>query len=76
MHGGAPGSGAPPGNRNAVTHGLTTADAIAERRAIRFLLEDACDVLEKLDGVPMPEADQHEAEPSSRGKTTSGTRDP
>ena len=40
MHGGAPGSGAPPANQNARKHGLFTADAIAERQQIRALLGD------------------------------------
>lgn len=54
MHGGAVGSGAPAGNRNAQTHGLTTADAIAERQTIRSLLDDAYGVLEKLGGARLP----------------------
>ena len=41
MHGGAPGSGAPRANQNARKHGLFTRDAIAERREIRALLEEA-----------------------------------
>jgi hypothetical protein len=32
IHGGAPGSGAPRGNTNALKHGLYTREAIAERR--------------------------------------------
>lgn len=76
MHGGAPGSGAPLCNRNAVTHGLATADAIAERRAIGSLLADAYGVLQTLDRVQMPEADQHEPEMSSRDARTSPIRDP
>ena len=39
MHGGAPGSGAPRGNTNALKHGHFTRDAIAERRSIQSLLE-------------------------------------
>lgn len=38
MHGGAPGSGAPRGNQNAVTHGFYTADAKAERQGLEALL--------------------------------------
>jgi hypothetical protein len=38
MHGGAPGSGAPRGNRNAVKHGLYTREAIAERRQLAELM--------------------------------------
>lgn len=41
MHGGADGSGAPLGNRNALKHGHYTADAIAERRALRDLIREA-----------------------------------
>jgi hypothetical protein len=37
MHGGAPGSGAPIGNKNALRHGHYTADAIGERRLLRAL---------------------------------------
>ncbi|QPF89895.1 HGGxSTG domain-containing protein [Bradyrhizobium commune] len=48
MHGGAPGSGAPRGNRNARKHGLFARDAIAERREIKGLLDDACKLLEGL----------------------------
>ena len=32
MHGGAPGSGAPRGNKNALKNGFYTREAIAERR--------------------------------------------
>ena len=38
MHGGAPGSGAQKGNRNARRHGLFTREAIAERKQIQALL--------------------------------------
>jgi uncharacterized protein YjcR len=38
MHGGAAGSGAPIGNKNAVRHGHYTAEAIAERRAVAALI--------------------------------------
>ena len=41
MHGGAPGSGAPRGNRNARKRGLFTRDAIAERKRIQALLGEA-----------------------------------
>ena len=41
MHGGAPGSGPPTGNRNARKHGLFTRDAIAERRRIQALVGEA-----------------------------------
>ena len=39
MHGGAKGSGAPKGNKNHLIHGFYTAEAIAERKAMRVLLQ-------------------------------------
>src|SRR5437763_4530560 len=44
MHGA--GGGAPKGNKNALKHGLYTAEAIAERRAIRALLRESGELLE------------------------------
>jgi hypothetical protein len=41
MHGGAEGSGAPEGNRNALKHGRYTAEAVARRREVAALLR-AC----------------------------------
>jgi glucans biosynthesis protein len=38
MHGGAPGSGAPRGNKNALKHGDYTREALAERRRLHELL--------------------------------------
>lgn len=49
MHGGAEGSGAPWGNRNARKHGAFTQERIAERRAIRELLGEAGRLLKQLD---------------------------
>ncbi|WP_375161908.1 HGGxSTG domain-containing protein [Bradyrhizobium sp. RDT46] len=49
MHGGALGSGAPRGNRNARKHGAFTRDRITEQRAIQELLEDAGKLLGELD---------------------------
>ena len=49
MHGGAPGSGAPRGNRNAQRHGLFTGDAIAERRQIQALLGEARRLLQEME---------------------------
>ena len=46
MHGGAPGSGAPRGNRNARRLGLFTGDAIAERKQVRDLLSEARKLLQ------------------------------
>jgi uncharacterized protein YjcR len=41
MHGGAPGSGAPPGNKNALKHGLYTKEAIQQRKATSELVSHA-----------------------------------
>ena len=41
MHGGAPGSGAPTGNQNALKHGLYTKAAIEERGQLRALLRQS-----------------------------------
>ena len=41
MHGGAEGSGAPKGNRNALKHGLYTKEAIEERKKLRKFIRDA-----------------------------------
>ena len=48
MHGGAPGSGAPRDNRNALKHGLFTRTAFAERDQVRTLLDEARKLLLKL----------------------------
>jgi uncharacterized protein YjcR len=48
MHGGAPGSGAPSGNQNARRHGLFTSDAIAERKQIGALLDEARRLLQEM----------------------------
>jgi glucans biosynthesis protein len=41
MHGGAPGSGAPRGNKNAFKHGLYTRKAREERRWVQDLLRQS-----------------------------------
>ena len=41
MHGGAPGSGAPRGNKNALKHGDYTREALAERSRLRELLRQS-----------------------------------
>ena len=41
MHGGAPGSGAPNQNQNAVTHGLFTRRAIEEREQIQAVIKQS-----------------------------------
>nr|WP_276008035.1 HGGxSTG domain-containing protein [Bradyrhizobium sp. 139] len=48
MHGGAWRSGAPRGNQNARTHGAFAQDGIAERRAIRALLDETSKLLIEL----------------------------
>lgn len=48
MHGAAPESGAPVGNRNARKHGLFTRDTIAERKLIQALLADARKLLREM----------------------------
>jgi hypothetical protein len=48
MHGGAPGSGAPRGNTNALKHGHFTRDAIAERRSIQSLLRESRALIAKV----------------------------
>jgi uncharacterized protein YjcR len=48
MHGGAPGSGAPRGNTNALKHGAFTGKAIERRRQIRELILGSHELLKKL----------------------------
>jgi len=48
MHGGATGSGAPRGNRNALKHGLFTREAVEERRAVQDLLRQSRDLLKMM----------------------------
>ena len=48
MHGGAPGSGAPRGNTNALKHGHFTRDAITERRSIQSLLRKSRALIAKI----------------------------
>jgi uncharacterized protein YjcR len=49
MHGGAPGSGAPIGNQNALKHGLYTAAAIEERRQLRALIRRSQKLLQDIE---------------------------
>lgn len=51
MHGGANGSGAPMGNRNAWKHGYYTADAVSQRRQAKQLLNESIDFLSQLGDV-------------------------
>jgi uncharacterized protein YjcR len=46
MHGGAPGSGAPRGNQNALKHGLYRKAAIEERRQLRALMRQSYKLLQ------------------------------
>jgi uncharacterized protein YjcR len=48
MHGGAPGSGAPKGNQNALKHGCYTAAAIEERRQLRKLIRQSQKLMQEL----------------------------
>lgn len=49
MHGGAPGSGAPRGNKNAFKHGLYTGEAIKERRSLRSLMRQSLQLLQEIE---------------------------
>ena len=48
MHGGAPGSGAPRGNKNALKHGNHTRDAIALRRHASELMRRSRELIKKI----------------------------
>ena len=48
MHGGAKGSGAPKGNKNALKHGLYISESLEERRRLRKLVADARKTLKEL----------------------------
>ena len=47
MHGGAEGSGAPKGNRNALKHGLYTKEMIEQRRELRRLIRESMALIEE-----------------------------
>jgi glucans biosynthesis protein len=49
MHGGAPGSGAPRGNQNALKHGLYTKAAIRERRELAALIRQSAKLLRDIE---------------------------
>ena len=49
MHGGAPGSGAPRGNKNALKDGRYTREAIEERQQLRALLRQSRMLIEKIE---------------------------
>lgn len=48
MHGGALGSGAPPGNQNARKHGFYAREAFEERRAVRDLMHQSRMLLQRM----------------------------
>jgi hypothetical protein len=48
MHGGATGSGAPSGNKNALKHGLYTGKAIKGRRQLRDWWQQSRDLIRKV----------------------------
>jgi len=49
MHGGAPGSGAPRGNKNALKHGRYTREALEERRQLRALLRQSRMLIQEIE---------------------------
>jgi uncharacterized protein YjcR len=49
MHGGAAGSGAPRGNKNALKHGLYTREAIEERRHLRALVRQSSMLIQEIE---------------------------
>jgi len=49
MHGGAPGSGAPRGKKNALKHGLYTREAIEERRHLRALMRQSSMLIQDIE---------------------------
>jgi uncharacterized protein YjcR len=48
MHGGAPGSGAPRGNQNALKHGQFTRQALEERRRLQDLMRQSRMLLKRI----------------------------
>jgi hypothetical protein len=53
MHGGAPGSGAPKGNKNALKHGPSTREAIEQRRHLRASLQRSHSLVQKIKQTPL-----------------------
>ena len=51
MHGGAPGSGAPPGNKNALKHGQYTREALAELKLLRNVFRQSRELLQRMKEV-------------------------
>jgi hypothetical protein len=54
-HGGAPGSGARKGNRNAETDGLRTREAMVERREVAALLREGWRMVKEMEQGATPE---------------------
>jgi hypothetical protein len=54
MHGGAAGSGAREGNRNALRHGRYTAEALESRRLVRELVRAARALVDEVEPAPGP----------------------
>jgi uncharacterized protein YjcR len=50
MHGGAKGSGAPIGNRNALKHGMYTKAALEEQTALRSMIRQMNESLREIEG--------------------------
>ena len=49
MHGGAKGSGAPKGNRNALKHGLYTREALEDRKMLSELVRESRKTLREIE---------------------------
>jgi hypothetical protein len=49
MHGGAPGSGAPRGNKNPLKNGLYTRQAIEERRQLRAFMRQSRNPIQEIE---------------------------
>lgn len=49
MHGGAPGSGAPRGNKNAMKHGRYTREALRERRQVMDFLRHVSSLIRTIE---------------------------
>jgi hypothetical protein len=50
MHGGAPGSGAPRNNKNALKHGMYTREAIEDGKKLKLLLRTSGDLSRSVRG--------------------------
>jgi hypothetical protein len=49
MHGGAPGTGAPRGNKNALKHGRYTREAIEQRRQLRAFMRQTRILIQQIE---------------------------